>query len=225
MTYGPEHGQQDQSWQHRYDLREHEQRLRELEQRARRRQQQAPQAPVASQRPPAPQGPPPPPAPPSPPRTGNTAWKVLAGLGGFVIVIFVFSLAAHRADRTPSTGYVDTGASSAMVAATSKPASHAASAATPGRAIATFTGSGIENTPKFTVTATWKLDYTFDCSSFGGQGNFQVFEDGGKDTSLVVNILAASDTASAYAYDDAGTHYLEITSECAWTVQVMDAGS
>jgi hypothetical protein len=52
-----------------------------------------------------------------------------------------------------------------------------------GKAVATFSGSGIQNTPKFTVTDTWKLSYSFDCSSFGFKGNFQVYEDGGIDFS------------------------------------------
>jgi hypothetical protein len=93
-----------------------------------------------------------------------------------------------------------------------------------GKTVATFSGSGIENTPKFTVTDTWKLSYSFDCSNFGSQGNFQVYEDGGNDFSLSVNDLAKSKSGSTYAYGDAGTHYLEINSECSWTVKVIDQG-
>ncbi len=29
-------------------------------------------------------------------------------------------------------------------------------------------------------------------------------------------------TSLTWAYDDAGTHYLEINSECSWTVTVID---
>jgi hypothetical protein len=94
-----------------------------------------------------------------------------------------------------------------------------------GKTVATFSGSGIENTPKFTVTDTWKLSYSFDCSNFGSAGNFQVYEDGGNDFSGVsVNDLAMSKTGSTYAYADGGTHYLEVNSECSWTVKVIDEG-
>jgi hypothetical protein len=31
-----------------------------------------------------------------------------------------------------------------------------------------------------------------------------------------------SKSASTWAYDDGGTHYLEINSECAWKVKVVD---
>ena len=86
--------------------------------------------------------------------------------------------------------------------------------------VATFTGSGDENTPAFTVSSTWKLSYTFDCSALGFAGNFQVFEDGGDDSAVTVNDLADSKSASTYAYDDDGTHWLKIISDCTWTVTV-----
>ena len=83
--------------------------------------------------------------------------------------------------------------------------------------VATFTGSGRENAPRFTVTSTWKLIYSFSCSNFGQAGNFAVLEDGGNDFNRVtVNDLEISRSASTWAYNDAGTHYLEVDSECAW---------
>jgi len=88
--------------------------------------------------------------------------------------------------------------------------------------VATFTGSGQQNTPRFTVTATWKLVYSFNCESFGQSGNFQVYEDGGNDFNLSVNDLAMSKSASTWAYDDAGTHFLQVNSECAWKMKVVD---
>jgi hypothetical protein len=94
-----------------------------------------------------------------------------------------------------------------------------------GKTVATFSGSGIENTAKFTVTDTWKLSYSFDCSSFGTTGNFIVSEDGGGDLSgASVNELGPGKSGSTYAYGDAGTHYLEINSECSWNVRVIDEG-
>ncbi|HEX3514572.1 MAG TPA: hypothetical protein VHT26_11295 [Trebonia sp.] len=94
-----------------------------------------------------------------------------------------------------------------------------------GHTVATFSGSGIENTAKFTVTDTWKLDYSFDCSSFGTSGNFIVNEDGGSDFSgVTVNELGTGKSGSTYAYGDAGAHYLEINSECSWNVTVIDEG-
>jgi hypothetical protein len=103
--------------------------------------------------------------------------------------------------------------------ASSSPAAKPAKAHT----VATFTGSGQENTSRFTVTSTWKLVYSFDCSNFGQAGNFAVTEDGGNDLNGVsVNDLAMSKGASTWGYDDAGTHYLQINSECVWKVKVVD---
>jgi hypothetical protein len=105
------------------------------------------------------------------------------------------------------------------------PASTAATTAADPQVVATFSGSGQESTSRFTVSATWKLSYSFNCASFGGSGNFIVFEDGGKDLGgVTVNELATSKSGTIWAYDDAGPHYLEIDSECSWSVTVTDEG-
>ncbi len=103
-------------------------------------------------------------------------------------------------------------------------ATHSTAAAKPkAHTVATFSGSGIQKTPRFTVTDTWKLVYSFSCADFGQSGNFQVFEDGGADFSgATVNDLAMSKSSSTWAYGDAGVHYLEINSECNWHVKVVD---
>lgn len=94
-----------------------------------------------------------------------------------------------------------------------------------GKTVASFSGSGIETTPQFTVTSTWKLDYSFDCSSFGQSGNFAVYEYSGSTLDgVLVNDLAMSKSGSTYAYEDAGTRDLEIDSECSWSVEVIDGG-
>jgi hypothetical protein len=95
-----------------------------------------------------------------------------------------------------------------------------------GKAVASFSGSGIENTPQFTVTGTRKLDYSFDCSNFGQRGNFQVYEYAGSSLeNVMVNDLAMSKSGSTYAYRDAGLHYLQVNSECSWSLQITDQGS
>jgi surface rod structure-forming protein G len=83
-------------------------------------------------------------------------------------------------------------------------------------------GSGIRQTQKFTASGDWTLTYTFDCSNFGMQGNFQVYiynDDGSLSTDGGPNDLATNGGTTDYYYD-AGTHYLEINSECAWHVTV-----
>ena len=136
-------------------------------------------------------------------------------------MVIVVAIAAASGSHPNSPAPVSaTSASPVSAPAPSSPVAKAAAARA--RTVATFTGSGQQNTRKFTVTSTWKLVYSFNCSEFGTSGNFQVYEDGGNDFNLSVNDLAMSKSASTWAYDDGGTHYLQVNSECSWKVKVVD---
>jgi hypothetical protein len=152
--------------------------------------------------------------------------KVLTVLGGVIGLIVVISVASAAANGShPSASSTAPPATQAAAAATSSatPSPTHSAAAARARTVATFTGSGTEKTPRFTATDTWKLTYSFNCAEFGQSGNFQVFEDGGSDFNGVeVNDLAMSKSASTWAYNDGGTHYLEVNSECSWKVKVID---
>jgi hypothetical protein len=167
---------------------------------------------------------PPRPWPPAPERRGRARVVVLSVIGGFVVIFMIVIAVGHGGPSAPSvTLPAQIGGTSA--AAAPGPATPAATGAGNPRVVATFSGSGQENTSRFTVSATWKLSYSFNCASFGGSGNFVVFEDGGQDLSgVTVNELAASKTGTSWAYGDAGSHYLEIDSECSWSVTVTDEG-
>lgn len=85
-----------------------------------------------------------------------------------------------------------------------------------------LSGSGSQQTASFTVGSKWNVTYTFDCSAFGGSGNFQFDVDNtdGSDTyDTGANDLAASGGTTDYYYDS-GEHYLSINSECAWHLTV-----
>lgn len=96
--------------------------------------------------------------------------------------------------------------------------------------IATFTGSADTNTPQFTISSAnsgnWTMKYTYDCSGQDiGKGNFIVGEDGGSDSSgtnspVDLNNLDGGQTSSTNVYSDAGTHYLQIQTECPYTITV-----
>lgn len=90
------------------------------------------------------------------------------------------------------------------------------------RVIATFTGSGIQNTRKFTIggSGTWKLRWSYSCAAFGYSGNFIVSEDGSFGA-VDVNELGMHGHGSTYGYNDAGRHYLQVNSECDWRVRVI----
>src|ERR1700733_6700677 len=171
-----------------------------------------------------PWGPPPPQLPPR--KSWPARHKVLTGLiafGAIVIIAIAANAAGSSSSSTDAAGVATTAPTPPSAAATAAPSSAAATTAPAAHTVATYSGSGIENTPQFTVTDTWKLDYSFDCSDFGSSGNFIVMEDG-TFGAMSVNGLAMSKSGSSYAYNDAGTHYLEINSECSWTVKIIDEG-
>jgi hypothetical protein len=181
------------------------------------------------------------PAPPRPaPASGRDRWTVgyAAIAGVFVVFAVIIGVSAVKSHRSPpsSVSMAAATAQAAPSATTSGAKTHSkkstktgatpsasAAARTGARVIATFSGSGIANTARFTVSGTWRLDYSFNCSALGQAGNFIVMEDGSFGA-MAVDELAESKTGSSYAYSDAGRHYLEIDSECSWTVRVSDAG-
>lgn len=87
-----------------------------------------------------------------------------------------------------------------------------------------ITGNGSKQTQKFTTSSNWNIKYTFDCTNFGSQGNFQYFiynGDGSPNTDTGANDLAVSGGTTNYYYDN-GEHYLSVNSECDWHVVVTD---
>ena len=83
-----------------------------------------------------------------------------------------------------------------------------------------LSGSGTKKTQVFATGDSWMLYYTYDCSDFGYKGNFMVTEyTDGTMADMPVNELGKNGDSSTPVYD-AGKHYLEIDSECNWTVKV-----
>jgi hypothetical protein len=156
---------------------------------------------------------------------GRVACIGCLGLVGFLAIVIAVVGANSPRSSTPAASTTTQAAPPAQAAQSALAAPPATTAAAKPAIVATFHGSGEQNTQKFTVTDTWQLAYAFDCTSFGFKGNFQVFEDGGVDfTGVDVNDLAMSKSANTWAYNDGGTHYLKINSECDWTVEVVDEG-
>ena len=145
---------------------------------------------------------------------------VVAGIGGAIVLIgLVAKFSTQESAQSPPPGTAAVSPVASAVAVASSSPSPKATAHT----VATFTGSGSENTPAFTVTSSWKLSYSFSCTALGESGTFQVSEDNGQDLSgLTVNDLAESKSSSASASNDAGRHYLAIASQCSWKLQVID---
>jgi hypothetical protein len=85
-------------------------------------------------------------------------------------------------------------------------------------------GSGTATTKRFTAPADWDLAWSYDCAAFGSQGNFQVFPNSNNAfASLVpVNQLGRSGKGVEH-YHEGGQIYLEINSECSWSVKATAA--
>jgi hypothetical protein len=86
-------------------------------------------------------------------------------------------------------------------------------------------GNGIKQTATFTVDGSWDLKYTFDCASFGYDGNFILTLYDPEHTNIPIDVPAnamarqGGDTTHQHRK---GSYYLEINSECDWTLQVID---
>lgn len=93
--------------------------------------------------------------------------------------------------------------------------------------LATLTGNGDGDTARFHIggNGDWELRYTYSCASFGSSGNFAVTEDGGNDmapSAVAVNELGNGGSGVWHVYSDSGSHWLEILSECDWTLKVRE---
>jgi hypothetical protein len=136
-------------------------------------------------------------------------------------VLGVIALTTVGASSCSSTG--GTASDTSAPATTDTPTAVATAAAAP-KTLFTFSGSGIKNTADFTVPAEWVLNWTYNCSNFGGNpGNFQVMEynaDGGL-AGLLANELGKGGPGTSNQHNDAGSKYLTVNSECHWTVTAV----
>lgn len=84
-------------------------------------------------------------------------------------------------------------------------------------------GSGIRSTPTFTVGNPWAINWTYDCSDFGLRGNFIITISNG-DGSLDYQDFGTNQLgmqgSGQDVYHHAGTFYLQVNSECSWTISV-----
>jgi hypothetical protein len=158
-------------------------------------------------------------------------------------VVVLFAIAAVVISKgTPATTAVSVPAqnetgSTAQVQATAEKSTPAATEAQPDatqtptpapsstamQTLLDVSGSGTKTTESFTAAGAWNLVWSYDCSNFASQGNFEVttYDNGGQPDFSInpVNELGASGSDTEY-YHQGGTYYLEVDSECSWHIQV-----
>ena len=118
--------------------------------------------------------------------------------------------------QTPGSATVDTGSLPSPKAAPDAPASSP-------RTLLASSGSGSKSTQIVTVPSEWSLEWSYDCSNFGPQGNFQVFvynSNGSPAEANGLNQLGAGGADTEY-YHQGGNLYFVIRSECRWTIKVL----
>ena len=161
---------------------------------------------------------------PGPPTRRMSGGKVFLIVAGSVIGVLTVlgaigaALAPHARQHHAATGQQPQPAA----AQKSTGAPQVTTSARPkAKVLATFSGTGDENTPKFTVTGPWKLKWRYDCSSLGFKGNFIVLEDHSFTSKVDVNEEGKAGHGATWAYGDTGRHFLDVTSECGWSVKVI----
>lgn len=163
--------------------------------------------------------------PPQPPEKKRTGLKVALGVVGAIIVISIIGAAANGSSKKTD----DDNAAAAPSASATTEQSSAAPAPTrathkpkpAAKTVLTESGNGIKTTAKFHVSGDWDLHYTYDCAAFGMQGNFVVTTGGTSFPLPLANELGKKGAEVTHQHDG-GTLYLEIDSECSWTVKVVD---
>lgn len=88
------------------------------------------------------------------------------------------------------------------------------------KALLTIRGSGNHSSKTFKAPSSWKLKWSYKCASFGSKGNFIIAvlkSNGHHSSNQSVNQLGKKGHGTEN-YHHGGKFYLEVTSECAWTV-------
>jgi hypothetical protein len=98
-----------------------------------------------------------------------------------------------------------------------------AAAATP-KVLLNIAGTGTKTTQTFAAHSNWDMAWSYDCSSFGAQGNFIVSVYNSSDNTpnfdnQGVNQLGKKG-ADVDHYHSGGSFYLKVISECKWTINV-----
>jgi hypothetical protein len=100
--------------------------------------------------------------------------------------------------------------------------------------LVSMSGNGIQNSAPVNVTqSTLTVTYSYDCSSFGGSGNFIADfisgdpNAGNYDDQQIANQLGSggSVTTTIYPQNVPGQYHLEVNSECSWSVTITQPPS
>lgn len=96
-------------------------------------------------------------------------------------------------------------------------------ASAPTQIHAVYASTGSANTSQFTIggNGTWKIAWSYNCAGLHPNGSFTVGQDGAASVDgAYITRLGTTGRGVAWAYKDAGTHYLAIRTQCRWRITV-----
>jgi len=169
------------------------------------------------------------PTPQPPAKKSHRTRNIVLGVVGAIIVIGIIGAATgggskKNDDKTTAAAPATSTSQQATTAPATTQAAPAPTTAKPkpaAKTVLTESGNGIKTTARFHVDGDWDLHYTYDCSSFGLKGNFIVTTGGSDFPMPLANELGMKGSEVTHQHDG-GSLYLDINSECSWTVKVVD---
>lgn len=83
-------------------------------------------------------------------------------------------------------------------------------------------GDGTARTALFTTGDNWTLAFGFDCAHHGGSGRFTagLYSPAGQLQAVPVDTSGQQGGSTVAVHSPGGQHYLEVTTECVWTLTV-----
>ena len=149
-----------------------------------------------------------------------------AWAAGLCLIIGSVALVAEAAGPAPSTPV--TAAAAGDHLRTGQLPGHAAKAhrdPAPGGThdvLRAFVGTGNRTTSQFTVAphSQWELRWSYKCAARSPRGRLVIRAGNAAGSGVSVDAAGAAGQGSAWTYSGAGSHYLVVLTNCAWTIDV-----
>jgi hypothetical protein len=89
--------------------------------------------------------------------------------------------------------------------------------------LARFADTGDTVTRAFRVASAsrWQLSWSYRCAAGQPGGQLQIRQGGAAGGGLIVSAAGRAARGSTWTYSTASTHYLVVTTGCAWTIEVV----
>ena len=150
-------------------------------------------------------------------------WSVLlAGVIGLAAIAALLGWRGFQNVAAPATTSTVASTSTVTPTTTSSPPTSFGPTSKPDDVLWSDEGSDVKRSPGFRTTGPWRIEWEFDCSSFGGKGggNFKIT---GGEAFERVDIQAHDDKGSGRrSFTQRGYGHLRVESVCdSWKVTVL----